>query len=85
MKLFESCHYSEIKALEKLNDEIFATSALDGIVNIWNTRMNKLLTSISVDEAGISSMKFIQKRGVLLCGHKQGLSIYSVRDDFQQR
>ncbi len=69
MKLFESCHYSEIKALEKLNDEIFATSALDGIVNIWNTRMNKLLTSISVDEAGISSLKFIQKRGVLLCGH----------------
>lgn len=69
MKLFESCHYSEIKALEKLNDEIFATSALDGIVNIWNTRMNKLLTSISVDETGISSLKFIQKRGVLLCGH----------------
>ena len=69
MKLFESCHYSEIKALEKLNDEIFATSALDGIVNIWNTRMNKLLTSISVDVAGISSLKFIQKRGVLLCGH----------------
>lgn len=69
MKLFESCHYSEIKALEKLNDEIFATSALDGIVNIWNTRMNKLLTSISVDKAGISSLKFIQKRGVLLCGH----------------
>jgi len=69
VKLFESCHYSEIKALEKLNDEIFATSALDGIVNIWNTRMNKLLTSISVDETGISSLKFIQKRGVLLCGH----------------
>jgi WD40 repeat protein len=50
VKLFESCHYSEIKAIEKLNDEIFATSALDGIINIWNTRMNKLLTSINVHE-----------------------------------
>lgn len=85
MKLFESCHYSEIKAIEKLNDEIFATSALDGIINIWNTRMNKLLTSINVHESGVSSLKFVQKRGVLLCGHQGGVSIYSVRDDFSQR
>jgi len=59
VKLFESCHYSDLKAIEKLNEEIFATSALDGIINIWNTRMNKLLTSITVDESGVSAIKFI--------------------------
>lgn len=79
---FEAVHYSEIKAIEKLNEEIFVTSALDGIINIWNTRMRKLLTSIVVDETGVSSLKFVQKRGVLLCGHESGISFYSVRDDF---
>ena len=48
LKMFESIHYSAIQAIEKLNEEIFATSASDGIINIWNTRMNKLLTSISL-------------------------------------
>lgn len=56
---FESVHYSEVKAIEKLNDEIFVTSALDGIINIWNTRMRKLLTSLIVDETGVSSLKFV--------------------------
>jgi len=56
---FEAVHYSEIKAIEKLNDEIFVTSALDGIINIWNTRMRKLLTSLVVDETGVSSLKFV--------------------------
>ena len=79
---FESVHYSEVKAVEKLNDEIFVTSALDGIVNIWNTRMRKLLTSLIVDETGVSALKFVQKRGVLICGHEGGVSYYSVRDDF---
>lgn len=82
---FEAVHYSEIKAIEKLNDEIFVTSALDGIINIWNTRMRKLLISLVVDETGVSSLKFVQKRGVLLCGHESGISYYSVRDDFQTR
>lgn len=80
--MFESTHYSDLKAIEKLNEEIFATSAMDGIINIWNTRMNKLLTSIDVDPRGVSSLKFVAKRGILICGHQGGVSCYSVRDDF---
>ena len=52
-------HYNEIKAIEKLNEEIFATSAHDGIINIWNTRMNKLLSSINVEDTGVSALKFV--------------------------
>jgi len=47
--------------------------------------MRKLLTSLVVDDTGVSSLKFVQKRGVLLCGHEGGLSYYSVRDDFQTK
>jgi len=57
--MFELTHYSELKAVEKLNEEIFATSGMDGIVNIWNTKMNKLLTSIHVNDDGVSALKFI--------------------------
>jgi hypothetical protein len=40
-------HYSgRLLAVEKLNSEIFATSGEDGNVNIWNTRLNKLMSSI---------------------------------------
>jgi hypothetical protein len=40
-------HYSgQLLSLEKLNSEIFATTGSDGNVNIWNTRLNKLMTSI---------------------------------------
>lgn len=60
-------HYSEVKAIEKLNEEIFATAAHDGMINIWNTRMNKLLTSINIDT--VSALKFIPKRGLLVTGH----------------
>ena len=59
VKLFEAMHYNEIKAIEKLNEEIFATSAHDGIINIWNTRMNKLLSSINVEDTGVSALKFV--------------------------
>jgi len=59
VKMFELTHYSELKAVEKLNEEIFATSSIDGIVNIWNTKMNKLLTSIPVNDTGVSALKFI--------------------------
>ena len=83
--MFELTHYSDLKAVEKLNDEIFATSSIDGIINIWNTRMNKLLTSISVNDSGVSALKFIQKRGLLICGHQSGLTCYSVTDNFQSK
>jgi WD40 repeat protein len=73
---------SDIKVLEKLNDEIFATGAHDGIVNIWSTKQNRLLMSINVDEGGLSTMKYVQKRGVLICGHKGGFSVFSSRDNF---
>lgn len=81
VKLFQAVHYSEVTAIEKLNEEIFATAAHDGIINIWNTRMNKLLTSISIDN--VSALKFISKRGLLVCAHSGGLSSFSVKDNFE--
>ena len=47
--------------------------------------MSKLLTSINVDESGVSSLKFVKNGGVLICGHAGGISYYSSRDYFQER
>jgi WD40 repeat protein len=80
--LFKAAQYSEIKAIEKLDSEMFVTSALDGIINIWSTRMSKLLLNINVDESGVSSLKFVKNGGVLICGHVGGISYYSSRDYF---
>ena len=85
VKMFEQCHYSSIQAVERLNDEIFATAAGDGIINIWNTKMNKLLTSLQVHDQGVRSLKFLQKRGMLLCGHLCGFSYFQVTDNFQAK
>ena len=78
-------HYSgQLLSLEKLNSEIFATTGSDGNVNIWNTRLNKLMTSINIGTT-VSSLKFVNKKGLLICGHEKGLSMYTVRDDFQTK
>ncbi len=61
---------------------MFVTSALDGLINIWSTRMSKLLLSINVDDSGVSSLKFVKNGGVLICGHAGGISYYSSRDYF---
>lgn len=75
-------HYSgQLLSIEKFNTEIFATSGSDGIVNIWNTRLNRLMTSISIG-CPITALKFVNKKGLLICGHDKGLSIFTVRDDF---
>lgn len=82
---FESVHYSEVKAIEKLNDEMFVTCALDGFINIWNTRMRKLIWNLNVNDSGVSSLKFISKRGLLLVGHEGGISSFTARDNFESK
>jgi len=46
LKLFTDVSYGKVTALEKFNEEIFASAAEDGMVNIWNTRMNKLIGNV---------------------------------------
>lgn len=67
-------------AVEKLNSEMFATSGTDGVVNIWNSRLDRLVGFIQVEQQ-VSSLKFL-KKSILLCGHSQGVSVYSIKDEF---
>lgn len=85
MKLFKDVHQGRVTAVERFDSNIFATASEDGVVNVWNLKMNKLMTNIKIsDDDRVGAFKFYKNR-FLIAAHENNLTALNLQDNFMTR